>query len=373
MVKLVLLLQAAQDRHGVLHRGLVDEQRLEAAGERGVLLDVLAVLVERGRADAVELTARQSRLQEVGGVHRPVALAGADQRVHLVDEEHHVADRLDFGEHRLQPLLELAAILRTGDERTHVEAEELLVLQALGRVAVDDAKRQPLGDRGLADAGLANQDRVVLGAARQDLDRAADLLVAADHRVELAVTRRRGEVGGVLLQRVVVVLGARAVGGAALAQVGDRAFQPLRRQPGGFQDLEALGRRFGGERQQQPFDCNVRVSSFLCQTLGLVEHFDRAGHQAQVARAGAVHLRHFAESALDGGMGVLRPCPRLFHEAGGETVRIVQQSLQDMLGRELLMPGPDRVGLGGLDEAARTIGKFFDVHRDPLVPARVMR
>ena len=66
---------------------LVDEHRLEAAGQCRVLLDMLAVLVERGRADAVQLAARQRRLQQVRRVHRAVGLAGADQRVHLVDEQ----------------------------------------------------------------------------------------------------------------------------------------------------------------------------------------------------------------------------------------------------------------------------------------------
>ena len=91
VMHLVLLLEAAQDRDGVLHRRLGDEDRLEAPRERRVLLDVLAVLVERGRADAVQLAARERRLQQVGGVHRAFRLAGADQRVHLVDEEDDLA------------------------------------------------------------------------------------------------------------------------------------------------------------------------------------------------------------------------------------------------------------------------------------------
>ena len=62
-----------------------------------------------------------------------------------------------------------------------------LPLQALGHVALDDAVGQALDDGRLADAGLADEDRVVLGAARQHLDDPADLLVAADDRVELAL------------------------------------------------------------------------------------------------------------------------------------------------------------------------------------------
>ena len=99
------------------------------------------------------------------------------------------AAAVTLAQHRLQPLLELAAIFRAGDERAHVERHQLLVLQALRHVAIDDAERQPLDDGGLADAGLADQHGVVLGAPAQHLDGAADLLVAADDRVELALAR----------------------------------------------------------------------------------------------------------------------------------------------------------------------------------------
>ena len=49
---------------------------------------------------------------------------------------------------------------------------------------------EALDDRRLADARLADQHRVVLGAPAEHLDDAADLLVTADDRVDLAVARR---------------------------------------------------------------------------------------------------------------------------------------------------------------------------------------
>ncbi len=84
---LVALLEAAQDRDGVLDRGLAHEHRLEAPLERRVLLDVLAVLVEGRRADAAQLAARQGRLEHVARVHGALGRARADERVELVDEE----------------------------------------------------------------------------------------------------------------------------------------------------------------------------------------------------------------------------------------------------------------------------------------------
>ena len=93
VMRLVRLLQAAQDRDRVLDGRLADENRLEAPLQRRILLDVLAVFVERGRADAVQLAARQRRLEQVARVHRAFGLAGADEGVQLVDEQDDLALR----------------------------------------------------------------------------------------------------------------------------------------------------------------------------------------------------------------------------------------------------------------------------------------
>ena len=204
------LAEPTQDREGVLFVGLVDEDRLEPALEGCVLLDVRAVLVEGGRADHVQLAAGEQRLEHVAGVHRTLGGAGADDGVQLVDEQQDVAlGALHLVEHGLQPLLELAAVLRSGDEGPHVQGEDGLVPQALGHVAVGDPLGQTLDDRGLPDPGLADQYRVVLALARQDLDGPADLRVPADHRLELAGRRCRDEVAAVLVQRLVGPLGGR--------------------------------------------------------------------------------------------------------------------------------------------------------------------
>ena len=87
MVLLVALPHAVQDLDGLLDRGLLDDHRLEAALQRRVPLDVLAVLVERRGADALQLAAGERRLEDVRGVDGAFGRARADERVQLVDEQ----------------------------------------------------------------------------------------------------------------------------------------------------------------------------------------------------------------------------------------------------------------------------------------------
>ena len=55
----------------------------------------------------------------------PSAGAGAHDRVELVDEEDNLAVRVDdLLQHRLQPIFELASVLRARDEGTHVQADD---------------------------------------------------------------------------------------------------------------------------------------------------------------------------------------------------------------------------------------------------------
>src|SRR3989344_1534144 len=83
---LVLLLEAAQDGHGILQGGLLDHDRLEAPLERGVFFDIPLVFPDGGRADRVELPSRERGLQKVRRVHRAFRGARANDGVYLVYE-----------------------------------------------------------------------------------------------------------------------------------------------------------------------------------------------------------------------------------------------------------------------------------------------
>jgi hypothetical protein len=85
------------------------------------------LIVERGRADAAQLAARQRRLEHVGRVHGAFGRARADQRVQLVDEQHDVRTRARFFDERPDTFLVLAAIGRSASSDTWSTASSFVL------------------------------------------------------------------------------------------------------------------------------------------------------------------------------------------------------------------------------------------------------
>jgi hypothetical protein len=341
--------------------GSLDEDRLEAAGQRGVLFDMLAVFVERGRADAVQFAAGKGRLQQVGRVHGAVRLAGADQRMHLVDEQDDRAGGgLDLVENGLQALLELAAIFRAGDQRAHVERHQLLVLQALRHVAIDDAQGEAFGDGGLADAGFADQDGLFL--VRRDRTWMVRRISSSRPITGSSLPSRiGGQVAGVFLQRVIGLFGAGAVGGAALADIVDRLVEPGRRDAGLGEDVGRLRRFFHRQREQQALDGDIGVAGLGGDFLRRVHDLgERLGH-VELAVA-ALHLGLGVERGLDAETDFARLAAGALDQRRGKAFRIVDQDFQNVFGRELLVILPESESLGRLNETTDAVGIFLKIH-----------
>ena len=163
VVRLVPLLEAAQDRDRVRHRGLADQDRLEAPLERRILLDVLPVLVECRRADSSQLAPGEHRLQHVGGVDGSLGGAGSDDRMQLVDEEDDLSPprpESPAAPPSAAPRTRRGISIRPAGSRCRVPNP--LALQSLRNVASDDSRGQSLDDGRLPDTRLADQDGVVL-------------------------------------------------------------------------------------------------------------------------------------------------------------------------------------------------------------------
>ena len=202
MVAFVVRGNAPQDAERLLGCRGLDEHALEPPFEGRVALDVGAVFVECRGADGLQLAAGEHRFEDVGRIETPLGRSGPYDRVDLVDEDDRVARAAKQVEQLLHALLELAAEFRAGNQGRDVERKDPLAGDGGGNLAPCDPQREPLDDGALAHARLADQDRIVLLAPREDLDDAVDLAVAADDRIDLSVACELREICAELCERV---------------------------------------------------------------------------------------------------------------------------------------------------------------------------
>ena len=360
------LAQTPQDGDGVLHRRLVDDNRLEAPLQGRVLLNVLAVLVEGCRTDHVQLAAGEHRLEHVAGIHRSLGGAGADHGVQLVDEQQDPAfGASDLVEHGLQTLLELAAVLGAGHQRAHVEGEDRPVTEPFGHVAVDDALGETFDDRRLADSGIADQNGVVLRLARQDLHHAPDLAVAPDDGVELAGPRLVDEVAPVLLQRLVGHLRHRRGHPLVAADLRQHLEEVVASEPVRCEQAAGCCRgTLGEEREHEMLDRHVLVLQTLGLALGRIEEAAEAlseehltGGRARARHAGS--SRQFGFELCQHSVGV---DPDLCHQPASQTVGLLDQGEQKVLAVDLGVAEAQRLGLGVVQRLLRLLGEAVHVH-----------
>ena len=138
-----------------------------------------------------QLAAREHRLEQVGGVDRALGGARADDRVQLVDEQDDLALGVgDLLEHGLEPVLELAAVLRARRSARRCRARST-------RRSRSDSGTSPSTIRWASPSTIAvlptpgSPISTGLFFVRRDrtwID-APDLVVAPDDRVELALAR----------------------------------------------------------------------------------------------------------------------------------------------------------------------------------------
>ena len=212
---LVALFQATENGDGILHRGFIHLHRLEPALQSGVLFNILAVLVQRRRTDAVQLAPSQHGLQQVARIHAALGFSCAHNGVQFIDEQDDLAlGLLHLVQHSFQPFLKFAPVLGARDQRAHIQRENGLVLQLFGDVLLHDSLGKSLGNGGFAHAGFTDENGVVLRLPGQNADNVPDFLIPADHRIHLLLSCPLDQIGAVLFQRVVGSL--RVVGGDTL-------------------------------------------------------------------------------------------------------------------------------------------------------------
>src|SRR6266496_502155 len=342
VMRLVAVTQALEDLDGVRDGRLGHLDRLEPALQRRVLLQVLAVLIQRGRADRLQLAPGQHRLQDRRSVDRALGGPGAHQRVQLVDEQDDVPACPDLLQDLLQPLLKITPVPRASDQRAQVQRVELLLLQGLRHLALDDLLGQPFDDSCLPDAWLADQHGIVLGAPGQHLHHPLDFLLPADHRIQLALPRARGQVPAELVQhqrRRRRRLRRRARRGRLLALVPVQQLDHLLADP--VQVSTQLDQHLGGDAlaladqaQQDVLGADVVVAEL--QGLAQRQLKDLLGTRGERNVPGR-SLLPLPDDLLYLLAHGLQADPERLKGLGGYSLALVDEAEQDVLGADVVV------------------------------------
>ena len=376
VVRLVPVAQPLEDVDRVGQARLGDLNRLEAALERSILLEVLAVLIQRRGTDGLQLTACEERLQNGCRVNRALCGTGTHEGVDLIDEDDDVAARADLLRDLLEALFEVTAVAGSGDERAEVERIELLVLQRLGDIALDDRLREALDNGGLADAGLTDQHGVVLGATREDLHDPLDLLLAPDHGVELVVACCLREVATELVEHLRAALrgslgllaGAGCDTCGLLALVTRKQLDDLLAhlvEVGAELDEHLSGNALtlADEAEQDVLGADVVVAELQGLAQRQLENLLGARRERDVTRRLLLALADDVLHLLAHG---IERNPERLERLGSNALTLVDQTQEDVLGADVVVVEHLRLFLGEHNHATGTVGESLE---HPLTPS----
>ena len=336
VVLLVFVLEAAQDTDGIVVRGRLHHDALEAPLQRAVFLDVLAVLIKRGRADALHLAAAERGLEHVRCVDRALGGAGTHEGMQLVDEDDHILTLRDLLHDGLEARLELAAVFRAGDERAQVERHHPLAGQNLGHFLGDDHLGQALDDGRLAHARLANENRVVLRAACKNLDDAFNFIAPADHRIKLVLLGKLGQIAAELIERRGLALVTRARGDRLAKQVDRLLARLLELDAEAAEYLRRKTVLLADDAKQKMLGADIVMAHQPGLFDGIFKNFFRLGGKRNIsldrpARAlGQISFQLQAQ--------LLRIDAQFLKNRDRDAAAILQHAQQNMFGAQIFVP-----------------------------------
>ena len=258
----------------------------------------------------------------------------------------------------LEALLELTAVLRPGDERADVQREDTLALERLGHITLHDPVREAFGDGRLADAGLADERRIVLRAPGEDLDDPLDLLLAADDRVELLCLRHRREVHAELIERRglrAARLAARgrrlALGRRVLLSEGrdDLMAHLLERDAERLEDAGGDALALPDQPEEEVLGADVAVPELPRFIDRELDDLLRARRQGDLTRRGRGVTP--ADDEFDGGADLRELDAERIEDPCGDALAFPHQPEEQMLGPDVVVVEADRLVLSERQDA----------------------
>ena len=360
VVLFVTATQSLEDGEGVFFVWGLHRDRLEATLERGILLDVLAVLVKRGGTHALDLAPSHRGLEDIGRVDCTFGTTSTHEGVEFIDEQDDVARTANFIHHGFDAFFELTAVLRARHHHGQVKHHDAAVVQQIWHFFRDDALGQTFHDGRLAHASFPEKNGVVLGAAAEHLHQTFDLFRPANHRVQFILLGQIGEIAakvvqgrGAALASTWATRGGSARGFAFFAFfefVGVDVFtvfhgsaQEAKNFFADFFELQTkVHQDLGGhavllteQAEQLVFGANVVVVQASSFVDGVLDDFLGPGGQGQLAQGH--HLRTGLHQFFDFDANLAQIDGQALEHIGAHATAFFHQAQQDVFGPDVLV------------------------------------
>ncbi len=184
VVLFVLALDTGEYGLGLLDRGLLHHDGLEAAFKSRILFDILMIFADGRGPDDLQFSPGHGRFQDVRGIEGAFGPAGPDNRMDLVNEKNNIPGGDNFIHEVLDPLFELTPVLGPGHHAGHVHGDNPLGADGIGHETGLYILGQALDDSRLSDAGLPDEAGIVLAPTGKDLNDPLNFLLPPDDRVQ---------------------------------------------------------------------------------------------------------------------------------------------------------------------------------------------
>src|SRR5262249_10363614 len=202
---------------------------------------------------------------------------------------------------------------------------------------------------------------IVLRPAAEDLDDAADLVVTADDRVELALARGLGQVAAEALERHVLVLGVLVGHAVAAANLAQRLEQRLMDGAVGAERVPGLAGVLR-DREHEVLGRDVLVLQLAHLLLGVAQDLNELARAAG-RLCGALELRQRIERLgvrLANRRGIY---PELAQDGYDDAALLLEQDGKQMLGHRLRVVPIVGQPLRGLERLLALDRKSVWLHR----------
>jgi hypothetical protein len=202
MVLFKMRLQTLQNLEGIFNAWFVNVDFLETPGQRAVLLENTPEFLKGRRANATDLAGTEHRLEQVRRIHHTARRrTGTNNGMNLIDKQYGMIFFFEIRQQSFETLLEITPVLGACQQSAQVKGIHHSVGNDIGHLTVNNALGKSLGNRGLADTGLAHEEGVILATTNQNLDDTLDLVFPTNERVDPALTGLFVEICRVAFQR----------------------------------------------------------------------------------------------------------------------------------------------------------------------------